>query len=112
MDMDLSIKARNLRVAESLRAQAEFRLDRMLRLEQRITAATITFEADNLVKSAEARLTVAGGPPILGRGEGATLRNALDAAMDRIERQLKRRRQRLRDGRTRAGRREGDLLQP
>jgi ribosomal subunit interface protein len=110
--MDVKINARNLRVPDSLRAQVQFRLDRMQRLENRITAATITFEAENLTRSAEARLAVAGGPPIIGHGEGATLRNALDAAMDRIERQLKRRRQRSRDSRTRTGRREGDLVGP
>jgi ribosomal subunit interface protein len=110
--MDITINARHERVGDSLRAQAEYRLDRLQRLEQRITAAIITFETDNGTKSAEARLVVAGGPPILGRGDGATPRNALDAALDRIERQLKRRRQRLRDNRTRAGRREGRLVGP
>jgi ribosomal subunit interface protein len=99
--MDISIKGRHTRVGDSLRAQAEFRMERMQRLEDRITAATITFESANTVKSAEARLAVAGGPPVISHGEGATLRNALDAAMDRIERQLKRRRQRARTGRTR-----------
>lgn len=99
--MDININARHLRVGESLRAQAQFRMDRLQRLENRITAATITFEVENTVKSAEARVAVAGGPPIVAQGDGATLRNALDSAMDRLERQLKRRRQRVRANRHR-----------
>jgi putative sigma-54 modulation protein len=102
--MDISINARHQRVGDSLRAQAEFRLSRLQRLEERITSADIVFEVENTTRNAEARLRIAGGPPIIGHGEGATLRNALDAAMDRLERQLKRRRQRRRDSRTRVGR--------
>jgi ribosomal subunit interface protein len=110
--MDISINARHERVSDSLRAQAEYRLQRLQRLEQRITSATITFESEHATKSAEARLSVAGGPPIIAHGSGSMMRNALDEAMDRIERQLKRRRKRLRDNRTRAGRREGRLVGP
>jgi ribosomal subunit interface protein len=110
--MDVSINARNLKIGESLRAQADYRLGRLQRLEPRITSATLTLEVENAIKSAEARLAVAGGPPVMGHGQGATLRNALDAAMDRMERQLKRRRQRLRDSRNRTARREGRLVGP
>jgi ribosomal subunit interface protein len=108
--MDISINARHQRVGESLRSQAEFRLARLQRLDGGITSARITFEVQNTTRIAEARLAVSGGPPIIGHGEGATLRNALDAAMDRLERQLKRRRQRRRAGRTRSDRREEGRL--
>lgn len=109
--MEIQINARNVKASDSLRAQAAFRMERLQRLEQRITSATITFEVDGTTKRAEARLNAAGGPPVIAEGNGATLRNALDAAMDRIERQLKRRRQRRRDSRTRAVRgRAGGLV--
>jgi ribosomal subunit interface protein len=109
--MDVTINARHLKVGDSLRAQADYRLERLQRLEPRITSATITLEAVGTDRQAEARLGVAGGPPIIGHGSGATLRNALDGAMDRIERQLKRRRQRMRNNRTRTFRGvEGDLV--
>jgi ribosomal subunit interface protein len=109
--MDITINARHLRIADSVRTQAKFRAARMQRLEPRIMAATITFDTENTARTAEVRMAVGGGPPVIGHGEGATVRNALDAAMDRIERQLKRRRQRRRDSRTRAARRlEGRLV--
>jgi ribosomal subunit interface protein len=107
--MDIRINARHLRISDSLRTQAEYRLERLGRLDRRLTAATLTFDAENTVKRAEARVAVAGGPPIIGHGEGATPRNALDAAVDRLERQLKRRRQRMLDRRSRTSRREGEL---
>jgi ribosomal subunit interface protein len=106
--MDITINARNLNVSDSLRNQAAYRFARLERLDRRLTAATLVFEADRTTKRAEARVAVAGGPPIIGHGEGATLRNALDAALDRMERQLKRRRQRMLDRRSRTVRARED----
>jgi ribosomal subunit interface protein len=107
--MDIRINARHLRISDSLRTQAEYRLERLARLDRRLTAVTLTFDSENAVKRAEARVAVAGGPPIIGHGEGATPRNALDAAVDRLERQLKRRRQRMLDRRSRASRATEEL---
>jgi putative sigma-54 modulation protein len=106
--MDITINARHHKVPDSLRHQAEYRFERLARLERRLTGATLVFDADRGTKRAEARATVAGGPPIIGNGEGPTLRNALDAALDRMERQLKRRRQRLLDRRGRGARSRED----
>jgi ribosomal subunit interface protein len=99
--MDITINGRQHKISESLRSQAAYRFDRLERLERRLTAATLVFDAERNVKRVEARAAVAGGPPIIGHGEGATLRNALDAALDRMERQLKRRKQRKLDRRGR-----------
>jgi ribosomal subunit interface protein len=108
--MDITINARHCRVPDSLRNQAQQRLERLARLDRRLTAATIVFDVDSLVKRVEARVAVAGGPPIISTGDGATLRNALDVSLDRLERQLKRRRRRIVDRRTRtAPSREGVL---
>jgi ribosomal subunit interface protein len=102
--MDIRINARQNKIPESLRNQAEFRFSRLARLDHRLTAATLTFDTEHNARRVEARATVAGGPPIIGHGEGATLRNALDTALDRMERQLKRRRQRKLDRRGRTSR--------
>jgi putative sigma-54 modulation protein len=102
--MEITITARNHKVPDSLRNQAEYRFDRLARLDRRLTGGAVVFDAERNSKRAEVRATVAGGPPIIGQGEGATLRNALDAALDRMERQLKRRRQRMLDRRSRGGR--------
>jgi ribosomal subunit interface protein len=99
--MDITINARHCRVPDSLRIQAARRFNRLARIDRRLTAATLVFEVDHGVKRVEARVTVAGAPPMISHDEGATLRNAMDGALARIERQLKRRRQRMLDRRTR-----------
>ena len=93
--MEITINARHITVPESVRNQATQRLSRLQRLNRRLTGGTIVFVAERNARRAEARLAVAGGPPILGHGEGPTLRAALDAAVERLERQLKRRRERV-----------------
>jgi ribosomal subunit interface protein len=102
--MDITINARNHKVSDSLRNQAAYRFGRLERLDRRLGAATVVFDEERTTKRVEARVQVAGGPPIIGHGEGSTLRNALDAALDRMERQLKRRRQRMLDRRGRQAR--------
>lgn len=108
--MDITINARHCVVPDSLRNQAQQRLQRLARLDRRLTAATLVFDVENAVKRVESRIAVAGGPPIIGAGEGATLRNAMDASLDRLERQMKRRRKRIIDRRVRAGARGEDVL--
>jgi ribosomal subunit interface protein len=100
--MDITINARHCKVPDSLRNQAQQRLDRLARLDRRLTAATLVFDVENTVKRVEARVAVAGGPPIIGAGNGATLRSAMDTSLDRLERQLKSRRKRILTRRTRA----------
>jgi ribosomal subunit interface protein len=99
--MDITINARHCKVPDSLRNQAQQRFTRLARIDRRLTAATLVFEVQHNVKRVEARIAVAGGPPLVSHDEGATLRNAMDGALDRVERQLKRRRQRMLDRRTR-----------
>jgi putative sigma-54 modulation protein len=99
--MQITINARHCKVPDSLRNQAQQRVSRLARLDRRLTAATLVFDVTNLVKRVESRVAVAGGPPLIGAGQGPTLRAALDASLDRLERQLKRRRQRILDRRGR-----------
>jgi ribosomal subunit interface protein len=93
--MDITINARHCRVPESLRNQAQQRLARLERLDRRLPAATLVFDVENSVCRVEARVAVAGGPPVIGQATGPTLRSALDGAITRVERQMKRRRQRI-----------------
>jgi ribosomal subunit interface protein len=93
--MDVTINARHCRVPESLRNQARQRLARLERLDRHLPAATLVFDVENAVRRVEARIAVAGGPPVIGKGEGPTLRSALDGALTRVERQIKSRRKRV-----------------
>ena len=103
--MEITINARHLTLPDSLRNQVTQRLTRMQRLNRRITGGTIVFDIERGIRRAEARLAVAGGPPLLGHGKGPTLRAAMDGALERLERQLKRRHDRMIARRTKGVRR-------
>lgn len=97
--MDVTISARHTTIPATLHDHAE-RLGRRLdRFEPKAATMIVSLETENGIRSAEARLTAAGGPPLIGHGTGPTYRNALDQAVDRIERQFKRRRRRRRQKR-------------
>jgi ribosomal subunit interface protein len=107
--MDVTINARHGRVPDSLRNQALQRMARLNRLDRRITSGTIVFDGAPNGRHVEARLTVAGGPPLVSNADGATTRAAMDGALNRLERQLKRRRKRMIDRRGRGARRSDAL---
>jgi ribosome-associated translation inhibitor RaiA len=97
--MEVTVSAIHCTIPESLHDHAA-RLGRRLdRYEPRAAILALTFENPNGLRLVEARLTSAGGPPLLARATAATYRAAMNQAVDRIERQLKRRRQRVRQGR-------------
>jgi len=66
-----------------------------------VLGATAVFSTEGSTRLMDVRLTVKGGAPILGRGQGPTYRTALDRAMDRLETQLKRHNPRHRSRRAR-----------
>lgn len=99
--MDITMNARHCTVPESLRRLAQARLERLQRFDTRMQSATVTFQAESGVKQVDIRAAIKGGPPQLGQGTGATFRSALDRALERMERQVKRRREKRRTFRTR-----------
>ena len=101
--METRINARHAKLPESLRNQAEQRFTRLERLDPRITTGTLVLDGTARMHRAEARVVTAGGPPLIGHAESATLRGAIDGALDRVERQLKRRGERRIARRTRTG---------
>ena len=99
--MEIRINARHGKLPESLRNQAEQRFLRLERLGRRITAGSLVIDGTARLHRAEARVLAAGGPPLIGHAEGPTLRAAIDGALHRLERQLKRRGERRVARRTR-----------
>ncbi len=97
--MVVTISARHTTVPTTLHDHAERLAKRLDRLDPRAATMAVSFETRNGIRGAEARLTAAGGPPMIAHGTGPTYRNALNQAVARIERQLKRRRQRRRQNR-------------
>jgi ribosomal subunit interface protein len=99
--MEVTINTRHCSVPESIRNQSLIRLQRMLRFNPRVLGAAAVFSGEGNARVLDVRLTVKGGAPILGRGQGPTFRTALDRALERVETQLKRHNPRHRSRRVR-----------
>jgi ribosomal subunit interface protein len=95
--MDVSFTARHGSIPDSVRRHTEQRLQRLAKFERRPTHAHIYFENDGTERRAEAHMTIAGGGTFIAAGNGQTLRAAVDVALERAERQLKKERERYRD---------------
>jgi ribosomal subunit interface protein len=95
--MNVSITTRHCSVSERTRAEAQDRLQRLKRYEPRVATAEVEFDDDHGMKQVETRIFVAGSHSITAHGTGDTFRTALDRSIDRLTRQLKRRRERVRD---------------
>ncbi|HEY0672443.1 MAG TPA: ribosome-associated translation inhibitor RaiA [Longimicrobiales bacterium] len=95
--MNVSISARHCSVSERTRTEAQERLRRLQRLEPRLANAEVEFDDDHGTKQVETRIFVNGSHSIVAHGSGDTFRTALDRSIDRLTRQLKRRRDRIRD---------------
>jgi len=97
--MEVTISALHGTVPESLGEHAGRLARRLDRYPLKAASLAINFEKVNGIRRAEARLTRAGGPPLIAHGGGPTYRNALNQAIDRVERQIQRSRDRKRQGR-------------
>ena len=94
--MQVNITARHCNVPQGVRVAAEQRIQRLQRYEPRVDNALIEFDADHGNKQVETRVFVKGSHSIIAHGSGETFRSALDKSLDRLTRQLKRRRERIR----------------
>lgn len=96
--MEVTITARHCTISDSLRARAETRLESLSRYEPRLLSALVSFENDHGAHRVEVRAHAGSGPSILATGGSEDgFQAALDGAIDRLTRQLKRRRARRRD---------------
>lgn len=95
--MEISVTSRHCTVSEKTRIEAEERINRLQRLEPRLENAVVEFDDDHGTKQVETRIFVAGSHSIVAHGSGDTFRTALDRSIDRLTRQLKRRRERIRE---------------
>jgi ribosomal subunit interface protein len=97
--MEVTISAIHCTIPETMHDHAVRLSRRFDRYELRAASLKVTFEPVNGIRTAEARLSTGGAPPMVGQGTGPTYRNALNQAIDRIERQIKRARSRRRQNR-------------
>ncbi|HEX6107463.1 MAG TPA: HPF/RaiA family ribosome-associated protein [Gemmatimonadales bacterium] len=86
--MQTTITARHCEISDALRERAAAVLDRLGGMAPRPIEATVVFDADGLLCTAEIRLHVARGEVLVATGEADDHRSALDRAEDKLRRQV------------------------
>lgn len=95
--MNVTVRTRHGYVPASLKQEAQERLRKLERYEARPTKVHLVFEEGNDGRRVETRLVVTGGGAIVASAVAPNFRDALDHAIRRTERQLKRKRERSRE---------------
>lgn len=93
--METMVTARHCSVSDSLRRHTLERLEALSRFEPRVQFAHVCFVSDHGAHRVEVRVHGTRGRSMVATASGATFRAALDGAVERVARQLKRRRERL-----------------
>jgi ribosomal subunit interface protein len=92
--MDVRITVRRATIGQSFIDLIEERVAKLGRFEPRLQAVSVLVDEDRGRFVLEARAEVPAAPPMIARGEAATERSALDLALQKLRRQLRRRRAR------------------
>jgi ribosomal subunit interface protein len=95
--MEVQVTARHCTIPENLRKRAEDHARRLRRYETRVVRTDIIFDANDRLKQVEARVFVGGSGAVVANGAAQDFSTALNHALDRATRQLKRRRSRRRN---------------
>lgn len=94
--MDVKLTARHCSISDALRRRAEERLEALQRYEPTLSTADVRFAMDHGSPTTEVRL-LCRRITVQASAGGASLQAAFDAAIQRAERQLRRRRERVTD---------------
>jgi len=95
--MDVRITSRRATVGEAFVRHADERARKLTRYEPTLHGVSVVVDEDRGRVSVEVRAEVPGSPPLIARSEAATDRSALDAALQKLRRQLRRQRTRRLD---------------
>ncbi len=90
--MHLIISARHFELGDGLREIVEHRLERLGRFDPRISRAEITLRKEGQRHAVEAHVTVERSGPIHAVAEAEEFRTAVDQVVDKLGRQLRRKR--------------------
>ena len=100
--MQVTVRGRNLDVSESLRSLVESKLKKLERFVDELTAVEVDLARVSARSGADrnrvdVKLLSGRGPIIHGQARGADIRSALEEAIDAIERQTIRHKERLQE---------------
>ncbi len=94
--MKVEVTSRNDGVSERAREYAEKKVSKMSRFFERITSAKVILESDGDLHKAEMVLSAGGGATLVGEAtDTVSLYAAIDNALDKLERQVKKHKEKL-----------------
>ena len=95
--MRVQITERRCDVPGDVLRRTENQIQSLTKFEQRATAADVVFTEERHSRRVEVIIHVDGSEPVVAHGDGTEFRTALDQAVDRLGRKLRRQRKRRRD---------------
>lgn len=93
------LSARHVDVPKALREYAEEKAERLTRFEDRIRKVRVVLSPDGGAFRAEMLVSMTRGAKVIGEATGTGFPEALDLAVDRVERQLAREKERIQERR-------------
>jgi ribosomal subunit interface protein len=88
--MQTTITARHSEISDALRERALAIVERLGNMATRPIEATVVFDTEGLLQTAELRLHVSRGEVLVAKGEAEDHRSALDRAEEKLRKQLER----------------------
>ena len=95
--MRIQITARHCNVPDALLRRTEEQIQKLSRYDPRVGSAEVTYTEEKHSRKVEVVLHIDGAQPVVAHAEAREFRSALDKAIDRVTRMLKRERQQHRD---------------
>ncbi len=95
--MQIIISGRNVALAESLREHMEERFRRLARFDESVSRIDVTLSEEKNRCMVEANVSVRRGATVHAGAEAPEFRTAVDKLYEKLSRQLKKRRERVRD---------------
>ena len=95
--MRVQITARHCDFPDELLTHTEQQIQKLIRYDPRVASAEVTYTEEKHARKAEVVLHIDGAEPVVAHAEEREFRSALDKAIDRVTRMLKRERQQHRD---------------
>ncbi len=97
--MRVQFVARHCKIPPSIRRRAEEQIRDLQRFDSRLSSASLVFDAERHLKKVEGVLVLDGTEPAVAQGEADEFKPALEQAVNRLGRILRRRRDQVTDHR-------------
>ena len=95
--MQITVSGHRVAVTPALREYATGKLDRIVRHFDHLHDVSVTLSVEKLLHKAEANLHCAANKTIHADAQGADMYAAIDALVDRLDRQVKKHKEKLTD---------------